>query len=241
MRTHICWQDLLRSRPLARHASERGYCADAVVRPTRIAGLVVLATLGICADARAVLVESLNDTAVRAVREVALAVGAGLDGEGHGQQGNGKGGDANHFGGLGVCVCIERGWEYGQSRSTKLPSVIETREWLDYTTKDHPLQRSFSLSLYILKKHPESAPAHCPCAAQGFNVVPGLLRPAIARPITASLSRSRAPVPQSGCFPCLSYHGGMGKHLDTSQAVTCVWSRPILAQQCLLSYLGSLE
>lgn len=27
---------------------------------------------------------------------MALAVGAGLDGEGHGQQGNGKGGDADH-------------------------------------------------------------------------------------------------------------------------------------------------
>lgn len=89
-------KNLLRSRPLARHTSERGYCADAVIRPTRIARLVVLATLGICADASAVLVESLNDAAVRAVREVALAVGAGLDGEGHGQQGNGKGGDADH-------------------------------------------------------------------------------------------------------------------------------------------------
>lgn len=83
-------KNLLRSRPLARHPAKRGYCADAVVRPTRIARLVVLATLGICADARAVLVESLNNAAVRAVREVALAVGAGLDGEGHGQQGNGK-------------------------------------------------------------------------------------------------------------------------------------------------------
>lgn len=89
-RTYNSWQDLLRSRPLARHPAERGYCADAVVRPTRVARLVILATLGICADARAVLVESLNNAAVRAVREVALAVGAGLDGEGHGQQGNGK-------------------------------------------------------------------------------------------------------------------------------------------------------
>lgn len=39
---------------------------------------------------------------------MALAVGASLNGEGHGDQGNGERGDANHFEDLGLCKERER-------------------------------------------------------------------------------------------------------------------------------------
>lgn len=88
---------LLCSRPLARHATERCDFANTVVRSTRIAWLVILATLGVRTDTRAVLVESLDHAAVRTIREMALAVGASLDSKGHGNQGKGDRCDANHL------------------------------------------------------------------------------------------------------------------------------------------------